>query len=62
MFKYFYDGKRISMENFISQMEFCRAHDFFIEWEYNVMNFPGITEKTWCWGFYMAKYLEDKNA
>lgn len=58
MFKYTYDGERISMEKFIETMEMNDAHNDFIEWEYNVMNFPGITCHSWSWGLYEALFSE----
>ena len=59
VFKYYYDDDRISMEDFINAMEMNKAHNDFIEWENNVLNFPGITDHSWCWGFYKATYSEN---
>ena len=59
MFKFFYDGSPISMEKFIRTMEINDAHNDFIEWEYNVTNFPGITSHSWSWGLYSVEYSED---
>ena len=60
IFKYSYDGKRISMEKFLEYMEMNDANNAFIEWEYNVMNYPGITYHSWSWGLYECTFKGER--